>query len=350
MKPSMSPLQHLGPGCYAVVMGLCGLSLSWQAATVQLGAAAHALALALGGLAAVAFALLLVATLMRGWRHPQAWAADRQHPVRHTFIATFPAALILLAMTGLALGAPLPPMRALWWAGSGLQLAVTLWVLVRWFDPKLNSTQRWASATPALLIPIVGNVLAPQAGLPLGHSEFALAQFGIGVMFWPVLMALLLCRIASHGLWPDRLLPTTVIFIAPASLVGLTAWQLGAPPALCWMLWGMAMFSLLWVGSLARRIARLPFGLPHWAMSFPLTAIASLTLRLAGPAAGEASGPPAHPLMAALGIALLLLASAVICALLLATLRGLVRGDLLVAEPEPSATLPVSTASPAQAA
>lgn len=56
-----------------------------------------------------------------------------------------------------------------------------------------------------------------------------------------------------------------------------------------------------------RRIGAQPFGLPHWGMSFPLAALAALTLRLAEQPDG----------------------------LSLATLRGLRAGALLVPESAP---------------
>ena len=177
--------------------------------------------------------------------------------------------------------------------------------------------------TPALFIPIVGNVLAPLAGVPLGHAEWAAAQFGIGLMFWPLAMALIVSRVAIAGLWPERLRPTVFIFIAPPAVVGLSSLQLGAPELLGWVLWGMALFSLLWAASQARLIAAQPFGLPHWGMSFPLAAFAALTLRLAQPGG----------LMAVLGPVSLALASLVIAGLVLGTLRGLRNGTLLAPEP-----------------
>jgi len=333
MTTSDPPLKHLMPGWYAIVMGLCGLSLAWHRATPLMGEAAGAVSLATAGLAAAVFVVLALATLVRAHRHPEAWAEDRRHPVRHTFIATIPVAVILLSTAAVALGAPLEPARVLWWIGSLAQLLVTLWVLARWWNgPKAGGLQ-WPSATPALFIPIVGNVLVPLAGVPLGHAEWAAAQFGIGLMFWPLVMALIATRVAVHGLWPERLMPTTFIFVAPPAVAGLSAMQFGAPPLLVWALWGMALFSLLWAATLAKRIASLPFSLPHWGMSFPLAAIAALTLRL---------GPPGTA-MSLLGLALLALASVVILALVLGTLRGLRDGSLLA--PEPVATLVPASAA-----
>jgi tellurite resistance protein len=325
-----APLKYLFPGWYAIVMGLCGLSLAFHQAAPSMGAGAGAASLALGALAALVFAILAVATVLRALRHPEAWAEDRRHPVRHTFVATLPIALILLATAavaaGLHAGAARPAVAALWWTGSLSQLFVTAWVLSRWWRGNGAGGLQWASLTPALFIPVVGNVLAPLAGVPLGFAAWAAAQFGVGLLFWPVVAVLLLVRVATQGMWPERLLPATFIFIAPPAVVGLSTLQLGGPLLLGWVLWGMALFTTLWVGVLARRIAALPFGLPHWGMSFPLAAMAALTLRLAHAGGG---GTPA--VMG--GVALLALAAIVIAGLVLGTLRGLRDGTLLAPEP-----------------
>lgn len=328
-------LKFLMPGWYAVVMGLCGLALAWHRAQPLMGDGATAAALAIGALAAAVFAVLAVATVLRAWRHPEAWAEDRRHPVRHTFIAALPIAVILLATVGVALFGPHPLARALWWAGSLAQWFVTAWVLARWWRGASAGGLQWASVTPALFIPIVGNVLVPLAGVPLGHAEWAAAQFGVGLLFWPVVLTLLVVRMAIQGLWPERLLPTAFIFIAPPVVVGLALLQLGAPPLWGWACWGMGVFSFIWAAALTRRIAAMPFGLPHWGMSFPLAALTALTLRLAQP------GQP----MAWAGLMLLALVSLLIAALVLATVRGLRDGSLLA--PEPVATLAPAAAQPA---
>ena len=330
--PSQTPLKHLSPGWYAVVMGLCGLALAWQRARPLMGDAAGHVALLLGGLAGAVFAALALATLLRAQHHPQAWADDCRHPVRHTLVATLPIALILLAAVAVAELGPGPAVRALWWAGALAQLATTVWVLARWWRPPAAGGLQWASATPALFLPIVGNVLVPLAGVPLGHADWSAAQLGIGVMFWPVVLGLIVARIAINGLWPDRLLPSAFIFIAPPAAVGLALLQLGAPLPVVWGVWGMALFALLWVGTLLPRIAKLPFSLAHWGMSFPLASLAALTLRLATP--GDAlAGNGGSTALVVLGPVLLAFVSLVVLALLLGTVRGLRDRTLLAPEP-----------------
>lgn len=332
-------LRYLYPGWFASVMGLSGLSLAWMQAEPLMGPAATATAAAIGALAGLVFVLLLGATVVRALRHAQHWAQDRRHPVRHTFVATLPNGIILLASVGVALFGPAAgtmlgwALSALWWAGSLSLVAVTVWLMSRWWGSALGGLP-WASVTPALFIPVVGHVLAPMAGVTLGQAQWAAAQFGIGVLFWMPALALLLVRLAVAGPLPDRLRPTVFVVVAPPAASGLSALSLGAPEPVGWMLWGVALFSFLWAGSQSRAIAAQPFGLTHWGMSFPLAALAGLTLRLAQPGG----------LLAVLGPAFLALASLVIAALVLGTLRGLRDGSLLVPEPQAPSPSPCESA------
>ena len=126
-------------------------------------------------------------------------------------------------------------------------------------------------------------------------------------------MGLLLVRFVAQGPLPERLLPTAFILIAPPAVSGTAVLQLGAPDSLGWLFWGMALFALGWAATLARRLQPLAFSVMHWALSFPLAALASLTLRLAQPGG----------LLAVLGPVLLALCSLIILGLLMATWRGL---------------------------
>jgi tellurite resistance protein len=317
-----APLRFLFPGWFAMVMGLAGLSLAWHRSTPVMGSAAETAALAIGAVAAIVFAVLGLATMLRAARHRQAWTEDLRHPVRHTFVATLPISLVLLATVALASGVARPVTLSIWWVGALSQLLVTVWVLARWWRGNQAGGLQWASLTPALFIPVVGNVLVPLAGVPLGQPEWSAAQFGVGLLFWPAVTVLVLVRVAVQGAWPERLAPTAFIFMAPPAAIGLSSAQFGAPVLVQWALWGMTLFCLLWASTLLRRIAALPFGLPHWGMSFPMAAFTALTFRLLP------TGPGAI-----VGVALLALTSLLIAALTLATIRGLRDGTLLAPEP-----------------
>ncbi len=280
--------------------------------------------------AVLAFLVLTVLSAVRLVRYPKAVDEDLRHPVRHPFLAAIPVAMLLLSTAAHALLGAAGWITALWMVAAALQFAATLWVLARWLTP---GGFAWASMTPVLFIPVVGNVLAPLAGVSMGLSQWAAAQFAIGLIMWPVVLAMLVMRIGLQGLWPDRLLPTTFITVAPPAVIGMGMLQLGAPDLWAWACWGIAVFFLAWAATTARRVAGLPFQLPFWGLSFPLATFAALTLSIAASAGG------AFRLLALIVLALV---SLVIAGLVLATLRGLWRGTLLV--PEPVAA-PAATAS-----
>lgn len=325
-----APLKFLHPGWFSLVMGLVGLALAWRSASPLLGDMAQGVALVVGGLAVITFGVLAVASLVRWQHHPDALEDDLKHPVRHGFVATVPVSLLLLATLAHALGLGGPAILGLWWLGSLLQWWATLWVLGRWLAPMPGAPGAlWPSITPVLFIPVVGNVVAPLAGVALGAPTWAATQFGVGLLFWPLVLVLVLMRRISHSALPDRLLPTWAITLAPPAVVGLCLMVFEAPTTVVVACWGMGLFMLLWVGAQGKRMVSQPFSIAFWAMSFPLAAFTTLTLQL-----GLAMG--SRGLQTA-GLVMLAITSLVVFALGLATFRGLRQGTLLT--PEPVATI-----------
>ena len=338
-----TPLKFLMPGWFVIVMGLSGLALAWHNATPLLGGLAVAMAHGLGWVAVGVALVLAVLSLVRWQHHPQAAYEDMGHPVRHVFVAAMPISLILLATVATALTGPSRFALLIWLLGSAWQFGVTAWALSRWLALPAPAARAaagptatlplWPSVTPALLIPVVGNVLAPLAGVTLGMAPWSAAQFGVGLLLWPVVLALMLVRVGVAGVWPARLSPTTFITVAPPAVVGLGLLQLDAPPLLAWMAWGMALFFLVWAARVVRLMLTQPFSMTFWALSFPLAAFSALTLRLAQ----HAPWP-----FQALALTLLPLVSLLIAALLWATFQGLRRGSLLMPEPGPALQGPAS--------
>jgi tellurite resistance protein len=317
-------LKFLMPGWFVVVMGLSGLSLAWHSAVPILGDTAGAGAMVLGALAALVFALLAGLSLLRWQRYPLALAEDLKHPVRHPLVAALPASLLLLATVATALTGASAPAKVLWVLGAAWQFGVTVWVLSRWLKGNKEGGLVWPSLTPLVLIPVVGNMLAPLAGVALGFSQWSAAQLGLGLLLWPVLLTLLAVRVGTAGLWPERLLASTFITVSPPAVAGLAALQLGASPLLAWMAWGVALFFLVWSAGIFKRAISQPFSVTLWALSFPLAAFAALTLQLA---------PHAARWFQPLAMLVLALTTLVIAALSLATVKGLREGTLLAPEP-----------------
>lgn len=312
-------LQHLSFNWFAIVMSVAGLALAWLRAVPLLGEMAGAAALVLALLAALAFVLLALFSWIRWQAQPAAVAAELAHPARHAFLGAVPVSLLLLATAGVSLLGSNAWLAVLWWIGSLLQWAVTIWVLGRWLRPDRTRGLDWPVLTPVLFIPVVGNVLAPLAGGALGAGPWAAAQFGVGVLLWPLVLALLLVRIATQGLWPAPMLPATFISVTPPALIGSGVLQLGGSPTLAWMCWGVALLFLLWSGSLGRRILAQPFAIGFWAIGFPLAAFAALTLRLA----------TAVPAVQPLAMVTLALATLAVLLLALSSWKGWQQGSLL---------------------
>jgi tellurite resistance protein len=356
MNPT--PLKFLAPNWFSVVMGLAGLALAWLGAEPVLGGSATGVGLVIGGLAAVVMLVLLALSVLRASRHAPALAEDLRHPVRHGFVAALPVAVLLLVTLAVALGVRGVWLDALWWVAALGQLWATVWVLKRWLvatpvpqpasavpaslqgliqgaalspiaKPLVPSAAAappfWPSVTPVLFIPVVGNVVSPLAGLVLGHTVWAAAQLGVGLLLWPVVLGLLLVRRAVQGPLPDRLLPTWFIAVSPPAVIGLVMLQWQAPQPVVVAFWGMSLFFLLWAGSVAQKAVDQPFSLTFWAVSFPLAAFTSLTLKVA--VLVDSTG------LQMAGTLMLALTSLVLFTLCLGTVRGLREGTLLAPEP-----------------
>ena len=326
---AVARLAHLAPSWFVMVMGWCGLAQAWLRAEGLLGEWALGAGLVAAGFALLVFGLLGLACLVRLQVHPDAVHADLLHPVRHAFMAALPISMLLLASLGAGLfggaDATLDSLLVVvWLTGSVLQLWATWWVLARWLRAKENRGLMWQHFTPVLFIPVVGNVLAPVGGVSLGLGAWATAQFGVGLFLWPVLVALLVVRMVEAGPLPARMAPTQFVTLAPPSLVGLSLMALHAPTEAVWAAWGMGLFFLGWALTQAPAISQQGFAMPHWGMSFPCAAYASLTLRLA-------QTPEGHWLQIP-SLLLLGLVSLLILGLSLHTWRGLINGTILVAE------------------
>ena len=303
-------------------MGLCGLSLAWVQASARMGELAQTVAQALAVLAGVLMLVLMGITLWRFVRWPLTRVHDAAHPVRHVFVAAPTVSLILLATCGVALTGPSAFWDALWMAGAVAQATVTTWVVLRWLR---SGASRWMGVTPAMLIPVVGNVLLPLAGLALGHPLWSAIQAAVGGLLWPVVLLLLVQRLRRVGPWPARMRASVFVLIAPPSVIGLDLLLWPMPWLASLTLWAVALaFVVLALRQLPQCFDQ-PFGWPMWSLSFPLTAFAALTLRLANTGV----------LPQLLALLVLALASVVVAALARWTWWGLRSGELLQPEPAP---------------
>jgi len=309
-------LEHAPITFFATVMGLAGLTLALHAAETAFGW--RPLASQAARIVTIAdFLAVAVLYGAKALRHPRAVAEEWNHPVRLAFFPAVSISLLLIAVTLLAdnRGAA----HVLWVLGAAGQGVLTLAVISGWIGTR---SFQHGHLNPAWFIPAVGNVIVPVAGVPLGYLELSWLFFSAGMMFWIVLLTLVFNRLVFHDPLPGRLQPTLVILIAPPA-VAFVAWLRltgGQVDPMAHVLLSLAYVFAALVAVQAPKLARLPFALSFWALSFPIAA-----LTIASFAYARAAGSVAH---AWIGAALLLLLIAVILGLVGRTLLAIRRGDI----------------------
>ncbi len=310
-------LPHMPISMFAIVMGLVGLTLVLQHAERAWGLPSG-IALASVVIDIAVFAGIALAYALKWLRHRDQVVAEFNHPIRLSFFPAISIGLILLATATFRLWPSLA--LAFWVSGVVLHLVLTLAILSRWMHQTHFEIHH---SNPAWFIPVVGNILVPLAGVPLGYEAVSWFFYSIGLVFWPVLMTILMYRHFFHTPMPAKLMPTLFIFIAPPA-VGFISWLSLHPGEglddFGHVLFSFALFVTLLLAWQARYFVRLPFALSWWAYSFPVAAMTVATMQVAA-LTGSAFW---EGLAAVLTIALVLL----IALLLFLTLRAAGRGEI----------------------
>jgi len=302
-------------GLFGAVMGLAGLGLAGRTAMPMVPVPSWFPEFWIA-LAAIALTALVISYGLKALRHGAAVREELANPALLGFCAALPVGMTLVA-AGVAPHAPMLA-QALWWCGVPLMLLLQATALAL----LLGGRVRLAHLNGGWLIVLVGGIVMPFAGLPLGHRELAAAMFCISAVAAPLVMGAIFWRMKTGPALPDALRPSAFILLVPPSLIyvnGTALWPTAA-------LEGLYCFALVLALALfiaARGFWRWPFGAPWWAFTFPLDA-------LAGAAALFAKHHPdgAWPALAA---GLLLLATVVVIVVLIRTLAALARGTLFAA-------------------
>jgi tellurite resistance protein len=278
VKPQAASLAHLPLPLLAAPMGLGGVGLAWRQAAISLGAPG---AVGEAVLALTALVWLAVVGLqgLRALRHPDAFLAELRHPVRVAFAAAPTIGLLILSAAAWphvpALGA------ATWGVAASLHLLVAMLILRRIVAGRGDP----AMLAPPLLIPFVGNILAPAFGATMGFVDASWMMFGVGLVLWLAVLPLLLHRLLAGPPIPAPLKPTLAILVAPPAVGALAVMGLtggGGGPSLA--LTGVALLFGAVLLSLAAEIARVPFSLAWWGTTFPAAAFAIMVMAQGFPA------------------------------------------------------------------
>lgn len=260
---------------FAIVMGLTGLTLVFEHGA-QIWGLPSWLGIASFGLDLVLFTVIALVYAIKWVRHPQAVVAEYNHPIRLSFFPAVSIGLILLGTAAISIQETLALM--LWLTGTTLHFVFTLSILSRWMHQTHFEIHH---SNPAWFIPLVGNILVPLAGVPLGFEGISWFFFSVGLIFWPILMAVLFNRYFFHSPMPGNLMPTLFILIAPPA-VGFISWlslhDMQGVDDFARLLYSFGLFlTFLLIWQFAHFV-RLPFALSWWAYSFPIAAITVATM------------------------------------------------------------------------
>lgn len=257
---------------FAMVMGLSGLSLAWtKFSHVTQLSYAQDFALAFGALAALVFVVLALGLIRKQIQQPEKLAEEWSHPVKSSFFGAISVGVCLLSAVIFSYS----PMVAeyIWLFGASLHLIAMLAVLNAWVH---RESLQPSHACPVWFIPAVGNVVIPLGGVKLGYIEISWFFFGVGLIFWLVLLSLVMYRLMFvQPPLPDRLKPTMAIFLAPPT-VAFSSWlaltsQTGDQPldSTGHLLIAIGFFFAFFLLTQFRKFAQLPFFMSWWAYSFP---------------------------------------------------------------------------------
>ncbi|ROS74074.1 tellurite resistance protein [Curtobacterium sp. PhB130] len=110
----------------------------------------------------------------------------------------------------------------------------------------------------------------------------AIGYFAVGILFWLLIGAMLIARLATGPAIAPALLPTLAILSAPPAVAGNAFWVItgGAPSVVHTVLAGTMVALLLPHLFLVRRYVATGFAIGFWAMTFTAAASATYGVRL----------------------------------------------------------------------
>ncbi len=261
---------------FAMVLGLGGLSNGWRVAA-RLWNLPVAIADVLAGLAFAVWVVVAV-TLAAKWTVARTAAkAEALHPIAGGFLALAPMSGMIAALAVLPLFGGFA--KGLLWIFVFAQIG-----FAPWFVGRLWTGGRGVEATtPVLLLPTVGGSFVVAMALSaLGVGDAAKMAFGVGLVSWIVIEALLWQRFLHLPALPAPIRATIGIHMAPPAvgLVSYLAVSTGAPDGLALGLFGYALLQAAVIARLFPWLREQPFGAPWWAYSFAVAALPLGALRM----------------------------------------------------------------------
>lgn len=315
VKPAS--IKNLPVNLFASVMSIAGLALAWRQASHTLGVSL-VFSEAAGWLAVAALIAVGMGYLVKAFKHPQAVAAEFQHPIAGNFFGTIAIAILLIS----AVIAPQNQELAevVWSVGVLVTFILCFQIASRLLQGKVDV----AHAVPAWFIPGVAtldiDVTGGAMSMPWAH-EVNLFAMAVGTVLALLFFVIIMARLIHHDPMPAAMTPSLMIMMAPFE-VGFLAYTnfMQRVDTFAGMLFyfGLFMFLVLLPKVFKKGVA---FAAGWWALGFPLAALAGAALKYA-------AFVQAWP-VTAMAVVLLGLLSVAIAVLFVRTLQILFNGKLL---------------------
>jgi len=304
-------LSNITPNWYASIMGTGIVAVAAASLPLQFDGF-RAFATVVWAVAALLLLGLTVITALH-WRHHRATARGHLvNPVMGNFYGAVPMAVMTVGAGTLLLGKDVLGLPvalgidvALWIAGTVAGLICAVGV------PRVMLAGRALHLRDAFggwLMPVVPPIVSASTGallipyLPADGTRLAMlvccySMFAMSLLGSVIVIALIVRRLAVHGVGPARMVPTLWIVLGPlgqsitaANLLGAVAHDV-VPEPYSGMLHALGVvyglpvlaFAVLWAGlagAITIRTARegLPFSLTWWSFTFPVgTCVTGIT-------------------------------------------------------------------------
>lgn len=257
---------------YAIVMGLSGLTITYQKATLWLNFPAI-IGNSLMYITTLTFIVVSFLYMLKFFNYKSAVKKEFSHPVRVNFFA---AVSISMLMLSIIFKEEYPTISAMfWYPGTALHFYLTMHTISFW----IKDNQELAHSNPAWFIPIVGNLLVPVGGIGLVPTGVLMYFFSVGIFFWIVLFALILNRIIFHHQLAVKFMPTMFILIAPPAVGFIAYFKLyGVVDTFSIILFNLGVFFTLLVTFMYKNFIKIKFFISWWAFVFPVAAMAISTM------------------------------------------------------------------------
>ena len=266
-------LKNFPVSFYSITLGLAGFTVAWQKAEHILhwnfGISSALLVIVMSLFAVTTFVYLL-----KWLKFPKEVVKEFNNPVKINFFPIIAKVLLLSSILFMNIEM-MQVSKVFWILGVAFQLGFTLTILTFWMHKDKFTLDH---ISPAIFMPIVGNVLIPIAGVKHYSPEISWFFFTIGVIFWLLFTTIVLNRIMFHHPIKEKLIPTFFILMAPPAVAFIAYVQLTSNFDIAGrLLYYFSMFIFILLMVQVKYFSKIKFFLSSWAYSFPLDAFVIAT-------------------------------------------------------------------------